>query len=510
MVAVEFGKFAGDADSSPKILPQGLYLQPEHDPSCRSAVRDELGLPPDARIVLGLGSADLRKGFDLFVTAAASAAARDSGLYFLWVGAVPFELKRWFLPQDQTGRTRSNFRHVEFTNDVAPYLGAADLFWLSSREDPFPSTVLEALSIGLPVVGFENCSGAQDLIAAHGALVPEGDIFAVLDAIQRLLSEDAATAERAAKARRDTIAKDFRFDQYGFRLLQLLNPSWRPVSVVVPNYNYQRYLADRMESILNQTVPVFEIIVLDDCSGDASLAELDRIRTESNREFSIVVNSKNSGSVLNQWHKGVQLASGEFVWIAEADDLARPEFLHRLTTALKPNRVLFAFCDSAQIDGEGALLGDSYQAYYQRDGSDLLTRDSVTPAREFAMLYLSVRNLILNVSSLVARREPLLASLEANLDALKTFSFAGDWQLYADLCLNDGDVAFVADSLNVHRRHQASAVHTAIGKAHIDEVRRVHAFFRKAYGEDSQDRNKRKRYLKELEAHFGLDGKLSA
>src|SRR4029079_18391646 len=102
-----------------------------------------------------------------------------------------------------------------------------------------------------------------ELLKRHGALVPAFDLTAAAEAIKNLsLDQD----ETAAAARRETIARDFRFDRYCFKLLTLLNPGWRPVSVIVPNYNYARYLPERMGSIFSQTVPVFEIIVLDDAS----------------------------------------------------------------------------------------------------------------------------------------------------------------------------------------------------------------------------------------------------
>lgn len=504
MVANEFRKFVGGPHGTMKILPQGLYQKLEDDPSQRIEVRRKLGLSPDAQIVLGLGHADLRKGIDIFMAVATLAATRDPTLQFVWVGSVSYEMRRWLLPGNKPADNLTNFRHVEFTDDVAPYLSAADVFFLSSREDPFPSTVLEALSFGLPVVGFKNCSGTQDLIQSHGRLLPECDVSAAFDAIHSLINEDVDVAERAAIARRDIITKSFRFDQYGFGLLQLLNPDWRPISVVVPNYNYARYLEARMNSIFNQTMPVFEVIVLDDCSSDDSLAELDRIQRTSGREFSVVLNSRNSGSVMSQWHKGIDLASGEFIWIAEADDLSKPDFLARLTTTLKSDDVLFAFCDSVQIDGEGKHLADSYGYYYDPDGSSIFAQDFTMPARAFAIEHLAVRNLILNVSSMVARRTPFLESLNASLKTLKSYSFAGDWLLYTQLCVKNGKVAFIAESLNIHRRHQQSAVHAKTGKAHISEIRRVHRFFEKAYGKDEAVGLKRTRYLEELHEQFGL------
>lgn len=98
------------------------------------------------------------------------------------------------------------------------------------------------------------------------------------------------------------------------------------VSVVVPNYNYARYLDARLSSILNQTFQDFELILLDDASTDNSLELLDRYKNDPHVSH-FIVNEQNTGSPFKQWMKGILLAKGEWVWIAEADDLCEPTFL---------------------------------------------------------------------------------------------------------------------------------------------------------------------------------------
>ena len=97
-------------------------------------------------------------------------------------------------------------------------------------------------------------------------------------------------------------------------------------SVIIPNYNHALFLRQRIDSVLNQTYTDFEIILLDDHSPDNSREIMEEYR--SNKKIShIVLNEKNSNSLLLQWKKGIALAKGDWIWIAESDDIADPGFL---------------------------------------------------------------------------------------------------------------------------------------------------------------------------------------
>src|SRR5438874_4285236 len=113
-----------------------------------------------------------------------------------------------------------------------------------------------------------------------------------------------------------------------------MSPEAMPtVSVIVPNYNHAPYLLRRIDSILAQTYRDFELILLDDCSTDDSREILTSYR--DNPRVRIEFNAKNSGSVFKQWNKGVQLARGRYIWIAESDDYADPRSLARIVPILE-------------------------------------------------------------------------------------------------------------------------------------------------------------------------------
>jgi glycosyltransferase involved in cell wall biosynthesis len=125
------------------------------------------------------------------------------------------------------------------------------------------------------------------------------------------------------------------------------------VSVVVPNYNYARFLPQRMESILNQTYQNLEVIILDDCSTDNSKEVIEKYRSHP-KVTHIVYNRQNSGSPFVQWYKGINLAQGELIWIAESDDYAELNFLEKTVGLYSKNSdISFIYTNLVVVDVDG-------------------------------------------------------------------------------------------------------------------------------------------------------------
>src|SRR3984893_7477379 len=133
------------------------------------------------------------------------------------------------------------------------------------------------------------------------------------------------------------------------------------VSVIIPNYNHAQFLRRRVDSVLRQTFQDFELILLDDCSTDESQSILREYAADPRVRMEF--NEKNSGSTFKQWNKGVRLARGEYVWIAESDDYADERLLEKLVSRLdaEPTAVL-CYCRSWLVSASNEISGysDSY------------------------------------------------------------------------------------------------------------------------------------------------------
>lgn len=476
-VSVGMKQFADEKLLASKAVlrPQGLFTRSKYRGAAnlteaRANLRAKLKLPADARVVLAVGYADRRKGVDLLLSAAAICCKSDPLLHFVWVGHTDATLDRENASAITKGMLQSRFHFVGMDFETDDYYAGADLYALTSREDPFPSVVLESLSVGTPVVAFAGTGGGADLVMrGGGTVVPAFDIVQYAEAVTNLLADDAERDRLGAQGI-EIVDAEFSFRTYVMDLLQLGGLQVPRVSVVVPNFNYARYLHDRLASITAQTVPIYEIIFLDDQSDDHSIETIQELRHSLNPEPRIVINHSNSGSVFLQWHRGVQLARGDYVWIAEADDLAKPDFLERVLEGIhaEPEAVL-GYCQSEAIDEHGALLMQDYLSYTDDLSKDRWLQSYLADGADEVEAALAIKNTIPNVSAVLFRRKPLLDVLDAQLDEIVRYRVAGDWIVYLKL-LRNGKIFYSAHVCNRHRRHQRSVTLETHADMHYREV----------------------------------------
>lgn len=509
IVASGFERFAPVPDMRRIIRSQGLYKR-NHIRSeieiaeARNELRRRFTVAPDTKIVLSVGHVSSRKGTDLFVDTALSALRQRRNIVFLWLGlddpAVMIPLKTRI---EEAGLAR-HFIFPGLDADTDLYYAGADVYAMCSREDPFPSVVLEALDAGLPVVAFSGTGGTAHLIErAGGALVRSFDIEGYAQAILDFL-DDPVRRREAGAVGRDIVRTDFSFQRYVQDLLALCGECPPRISVVIPNFNYANLLADRIATIAGQTHLVHEIIVLDDASTDQSesvaRATLETLSIPSR----LVINERNSGSVFRQWLRGVSEASGDYVWIAEADDLSEPEFLSEVMAAFRDPEVVMSYCQSKQMSDDGQILSEDYLQYVSEISPDRWRSAYVAEGRAEIRDGLAIKNTIPNVSGVVFRKDALLKVLQDHCEEIASYRVAGDWLAYA-FVLEEGKIAYSPAPLNLHRRHQASVTIGANRSQHLAEIVAVQARLRDRYAELNDQRQKADAYAQKIYEQFGLN-----
>jgi O-antigen biosynthesis protein len=466
-----FLEVAGPIRGRTVVRHQGLHMRrltQAERPARRIATRQQLGIGDDRLVVLGIGYGDLRKGLDLWPALIRRVRKTCPTALFVWVGKIDLTLRQKLENELRQTGLEKHLLFPGIIDDLSGIYVAADAFALTSREDPFPSVVVEAMASGLPTVVFQDSGGIVDLVRdAGGVTVPYLDVDAMGDALVQIL-QDPIAAEAMGTTLAACIARDFDYADYGADLIALTRPS--SVSVIVPNFNYGRHLRQRIQSIWGQTVTVGELIILDDASTDDSETVIAELMRESPIPISMVRNDVNSGSVSRQWARGVALARGEFVWIAEADDFAEPGFLGAVLVAFEDPEVVLSYCESRMVDEDGRMVAPNYLDYVADIDARRWMADFRASGPEEVARALSVKNTVPNVSAAVFRRNSLVTVLRDHLEEMANCHNAADWLCYIRLLQHGGAIAFTASGLNNHRRHEKSVTISTGDQRHLEEI----------------------------------------
>lgn len=218
------------------------------------------------------------------------------------------------------------------------------------------------------------------------------------------------------------------------------------ISVIIPNYNHQEFLEKRIHSVLNQSYQDIEVLLLDDCSTDNSQNILKQYENHP-KVSQIIYNSENSGSVFKQWIKGIQLAKGDYVWIAESDDYADVKFLETTVTLLETNHKLgLVFTDSFKVDGLGNILGLVSKS---KKALNNLASNGQNINKTNCAKYLLEQLVIVNGSSVLFRKSSLI---NVDFEVLKNLKNVGDAFVYVGVALKS-DAYFLPEPLNFMRLH---------------------------------------------------------
>jgi len=256
-----------------------------------------------------------------------------------------------------------------------------------------------------------------------------------------MLSND----ERYAKSRGSGLLRPMLYQQ------SESSDAYRPfISIIVPNYNHAAFLLLRLDSIYAQTYKHFEVILLDDASHDESREILARYHQEHLKNTTLIVSAENSGGVFHQWEKGLKLARGDIIWIAESDDWCSENFLETLIPFFENEAVQLAYSRTVFMDASGTHAQWSINEYLhdidpQRWNSPILETANKIVADAFA-----IKNIIPNVSSAIFRNPGPLELLQDQ--KWKEMQICGDWIFYLHL-IRGGVLAYSPEACNYYRIH---------------------------------------------------------
>jgi glycosyltransferase involved in cell wall biosynthesis len=465
----------------------------------KRALRVKIGIKPEPTLVVGCGVLHWRKQPDVFVRMAAELALkRGRNVRFLWVGdgedmtAVRKMAKKL--------KVSSLIEFVGYQEDIYPFLEAADIFALTSSEDPFPLVCLEAGLMGAPSVVFREATGMTAVVepegeAAAGIAVTLGDENAFFSAVDQLIVDDdlrslmgRVACQRVAS--RHVVEKSCPNILQTIRTIANLPPK---VSIIVPNYNCGPYLKQRLDSIDSQTFCDVEILLLDDASSDGSEKILSDF-AQHNTFAKLFLADENGGSVFKAWDRGIMLAKGDLIWIAEADDWCEPDFLKKAVSKFSQSGVRLVHGRSIPVKSDGSIAGDWNDLYLDHIALGRWRKSFTSPACKEVKLALGRANTIPNASAVVV----LQASARRAISIAQNFKVAGDWAFYLAAAAG-GQISYCHDAINYHRRHEKSVTAELEGNiSYFQDLQNIAALVKAIYGPDG-DRDQA------LAAHIGKE-----
>lgn len=162
------------------------------------------------------------------------------------------------------------------------------------------------------------------------------------------------------------------------------------VSIIMPAYNAERHIEEAIQSVLGQSCPDWELIVIDDCSEDGTARLVEEL-AKGRDNIRCIRNERNAGAAESR-NRGVAAASGEWVAFLDSDDVWHPDKLMLQLQLAAEKGADFVFSGSAFLDEGGRPLryylpAPETLSYRELLKQNLISCSSVLLKRELALRY---------------------------------------------------------------------------------------------------------------------------
>jgi glycosyltransferase involved in cell wall biosynthesis len=200
------------------------------------------------------------------------------------------------------------------------------------------------------------------------------------------------------------------------------------------SYNHEKYVAQAIESVLNQTFPDFELIIIDDASTDNSKAVIEKFQEQDSR-VKAFFHQKNLG-ISKTVNEGIKRACGEYVSFIGSDDMWVPYKLERQLAVIKNCTDKIVWSEGQIINGAGAFTGQ------------IVTRRMLCPAKKSGNLFQELlrEDVVFGQSTLFKTRFAQETAFNENLQ------FVADHQFFVELA-KQHEFVFIPEPLATYRVH---------------------------------------------------------
>ena len=222
------------------------------------------------------------------------------------------------------------------------------------------------------------------------------------------------------------------------------------VSILIPAFNREKYIADTLQSALNQTYQNLEIIVVDNHSSDNTWMILKELSAKDHR-IKIFQNSENIGPMRN-WKRCIDEASGEYGKILWSDDLINPEFIAQTLPFLLDNPdVGFAYSGVEVFDEENGI----------RNKAGYIGESGLYPSEEYIQSIIIGKDYPLSPGCAIFRMKDLRTNTLLDIpnkvgSDFSMLAIGNDLLIFLLTAINYKYFAFVNQKLSFFRVHSDS------------------------------------------------------
>lgn len=234
------------------------------------------------------------------------------------------------------------------------------------------------------------------------------------------------------------------------------------VSIVFTSYNHQEYLRQALDSLVNQTYPNIEIIIIDDCSTDGSQEILKEY--EHFRNINLKLQTQNSGSYVKASNFGASFANGDYILFAQCDDFAEPTQIEILLKNFESNpSVGVVFSKSHLVNEKGEIFADDF--YGREKSFKTAVKENGLIKADKMKEFLSFSCVIPNLSAALIKHD-LFKEINGLSDQ---YLVVADWEFWLDLT-EKTDFYYESQPLNYFRQHATTIRSSIKMKTQIVEI----------------------------------------
>lgn len=216
------------------------------------------------------------------------------------------------------------------------------------------------------------------------------------------------------------------------------------ISIVTASYNYQDYIKETIQSVLDQTYSDWELIIVDDCSTDNSV---DVIKSFNDERIKLFINEKNLG-LKETLKRGIENTTGEWIAFLESDDILKKDYLEKKYTVIKQNPNVAVIFNDVELFGDENRVKNATPTILETAN---LLKKKTYPCNIFNDII--AFNRLLTFSAVSVNRQKFL---ECNLNTPIDKLF--DWWLFIHLS-RKYDFYYIPEKLTKWRLHNDSYIY---------------------------------------------------